>query len=200
MDHKQGFGHTGPRNVDPNELKWQVRFNLTEQFAAAVRANPADPALKPLNDVLAKYDANIKNSGMSFADFLPHFMNDEMPARLKELDGLAQAFRDADAKNDVAAGIAAMKEWQKANAEMVERMGLFLWTKETMLKPETQAKYATRFTVFADGGKEVYDKAVADALEADLQALVTAGMVTKVNKFDSDPAHNPQAPNKFRLS
>ena len=200
MDHKQGFGHTGPRNIDPKDLKWQVRFNLSEQFAAAVRANPADPALKPLNDVLAKYNASIKNSGMSFADFLPHFMNDEMPARLKELDGLAQAFRDADAKNDVAAGIAAMKEWQRANAEMVERMGLFLWTKETMLKPETQKKYASRFTVFADGGKEIYDKAIADGLEADLNALKALGMVTVVSKFDSDPAHNPQAPGKFRLS
>ncbi|MBU0800684.1 MAG: hypothetical protein KKA05_06735 [Alphaproteobacteria bacterium] len=198
--HKKGFGHTGPRHIGEGELKWQVRINLSAEFADAVRANPADASLKPLMDVLTKYNANIKNSGMSFADFLPYFMQEEMPQRLQQLDQLAQAFKDANAKDDVAAGIAAMQSWKKANEEMTERMGLFLWTKETMLKPETHAKYATRFTIFADGGKEVYDKAIADALEADLTALMASGMVTKVNKFDSDPAHNPQAPNKFRLS
>lgn len=199
MDHSQGFGHTGPRNIDPKDLKWQIRVNLSTAFADAVRANPADPVLKPLTDVLAKYDATMKNSGMSFADFLPHFMNDELPARLQELDKLAQDFRDADARNDVAAGLSAMKAWKEANDQMVERMSLFLWTKETVLKPETQQKYATRFTIFADGGKEIYDKAIADALEADLIALKAAGIVTNVSKFDSDPAHNPQAPAKFRL-
>jgi hypothetical protein len=197
---KKGFGHTGPRNLEEGDLKWQVRINLSEQFADAVRANPADPALKPLMDVLGKYNANIKNAGMSFADFLPYFMQEEMPQRLAQLSELAQAFRDADAANDVAAGIATMQAWKKANDEMAERMSLFLWTKETMLKPETHKKYATRFTIFADGGKEVYDKAIADALEADLAALMASGMVTKINKFDSDPAHNPQAPGKFRLS
>ena len=197
--HTKGFGHTGERNIPEGDLKWQVRINLSERFADAVRANPADPALKPLADVLGKYNATIKNSDMSFADFLPYFMQEEMPQRLKQLDDLAQAFKDADARDDVAAGIAAMQAWKKANDEMAERMILFLWTKETMLKPETHKKYATRFTVFADGGKEVYDKTVADALEADLTALMASGMVTKVNKFDSDPAHNPQAPGKFRL-
>lgn len=199
MDHTQGFGHTGPRNTDPNALKWQIRVNLSAAFADAVRANPADPVLKPLTDVLAKYNATMKNAGMSFADFLPHFLNEELPARQRELEKLAQDFRDADAKNDVAAGIVAMQEWKKANDEMVERMGLFLWTKETVLNPETQRKYATRFTIYADGGKEIYDKAIADALEADLNALKASGIVTNVSKFDSDPAHNPQAPNKFRL-
>jgi hypothetical protein len=223
MDHTQGFGHTGPRNIDPKDLKWQVRFNLSDAFAAAVRANPADPVLKPLNDVLAKYNASIKNSGMSFADFLPHFMNDEMPARLAELrtlitdasalramEDLATQFVEADARNDVEAGTVVMRKWfalnegatdavLAANSEMIDRMGLFLWTKETMLKPETQKKYASRFTVFADGGKEIYDKSIADGLEADLIALKASGMVTVVSKFDSDPAHNPQAPRKFRL-
>ncbi len=234
MEYTQGNGHTGPRNIDPKDLKWQVRFNLSDAFAAAVRANPADPALKLLNDVLAKYNASIKNSGMSFADFLPYFRNEEMPALMSKLRALAKAavdekvegaavylkildqveidFLEADAKDDVDAGMAVRSalnatakkadlsgDLKEVNDEMLERMKLFLWTKETMLKPETHKKYASRFTVFADGGKEIYDKVIADGLEADLNALKASGMVTVVSKFDSDPAHNPQAPRKFRL-
>lgn len=72
---------------------------------------------------------------------------------------------------------------------------LYIWTKATIDKPGKEAQYATRFTVHASGN-EVYDKAVADAVEADLLALVGTGLVTKVDKFDTNPARNPQPPSK----
>lgn len=227
MDPHQGFGHTGRRNIPEGELQWQVRINLSDEFAVAARANPADPKLKPVLDVLAKYDARIQNAGMSFANFLPHFVNEELPARMDELWNLAQGsneatarmnvleklaldFLAADRNDDISAGKEIMDawvaasgdvgsaDWKKANADMSERMSLFLWSKATMLKPETHLKYATRFTIYAEGGKEVYKKATADGLEADMKALMATGMVTRVNKFDSDPAHNPQAPKHLR--
>jgi hypothetical protein len=70
---------------------------------------------------------------------------------------------------------------------------LYRWTKQTIDKPGKEAQYATRFTIYADGGKEVYDKAIADALEADLQPLM-GHLITKISKIDSNPANNPQPP------
>lgn len=196
MDHKQGFGHTGPRNMKPEDLKWQVRINLSEDFAAAARANPADAKLKPLLDVLAKYDANLKHQEMSFGNFLPHFENEERPLHEARIAQAQQAIRTASAAGNVEAGIKAMNEFETASAEFVERTRLYLWTMEIMQKPETAKKYATRFTIYA-GGQEIYDKDVAEGLVKDLEALMQSGMVRKIDKFDSDPAHNPQPPARF---
>ena len=44
------------------------------------------------------------------------------------------------------------------------------------------------------GGKEVYEKDKADALDAELKPLVGGSIVEKMFKYDSDPAHNPQPP------
>lgn len=195
MEHGQGHGHSGPRNLRGDQLKWQVRINLSEAFAAAARANPQDPALKPLLDVLAKYKGVLKHQKMSFAGFLPYFEDQEKPRLLQNISDALKAIDSAG--DDVNAGIAAMKAYEAASAEYVERLRLYLWTKETLQRPGIEQKYATRFTVYADGGQEVYGKDIADALEADLKALMASGMVVKVKKFDSDPAHNPQAPRKF---
>ena len=43
-------------------------------------------------------------------------------------------------------------------------------------------------------GDEVYDKAKADALEADLEPLVGGDIVVSMAKHDTNPANNPQAP------
>ena len=139
------------------QWEYQVRVNLGAAFAEAARHNPADPALKPLQDVLTKYNAVIKNQYDAFADFCTQ----------------AETQGDTDTE-------------------------LYRWTKATIERPEVKAKYATRFTVYADGGKEVYAEEIADALVADLGPLVESGMVTKLDKFSSDPAQNPQAPPKFR--
>lgn len=131
---------------------YQVRINLADSFAAVARANMSDPVLKPLTDVLSKYNAVIKNQFDAFADYCK--------------DAEANGQTDSD---------------------------LYLWTKRTVDNPAKQVHYATRFTVYADGGKEVYDKAIADGLEADLQPLI-GSMITRINKFDSNPARNPQPP------
>ena len=135
-----------------NVWKYQIRINLADSFAAVSRANPVDASLKPLNDVLAKYNAVVKNQFDAFADFC----------------------RDCESKGDL-------------------NHPLYDWTKKVVDNPAKEVQYATRFTVYADGGKEVYDKAIADGLEADLQPLL-GNMITKINKFDSNPANNPQPP------
>src|SRR5688500_8018327 len=95
---KQGHGHTGPRNLGEGELKWQVRINLTESFAKVARANPADPELKPLQDILTKHNAVIKHQEMSFGGFLPYFENEERPELMRQLVEAAKAIGDAAGK------------------------------------------------------------------------------------------------------
>jgi len=137
--------------------EYQIRINLSAEFAQVARRDINHPSLKPLADVLAKYNAVIKNQFDAFADYC----------------------RDAEQRNDTDST-------------------LYRWTKDLVSKPEKEAQYATRFSVYADGGKEVYAREIADGLEADLKALLDSGMVTKVNKFSTDPAKNPQAGPQFR--
>jgi len=46
--------------------------------------------------------------------------------------------------------------------------------------------------------KEMYDKGVADALEAELQPLVRDELITRISKHDSNPANNLPLPARFR--
>ncbi len=144
-------------NHQPSEVwEYQVRINLSEKFAAAARKNMNDPMLKPLADILEKYDAEMKNQFQAFVDYCEQ--------------------AEADGQTDTV---------------------LYRWTKDLIEKPSKEKQYSTRFTIYADGGKEVYAKEIADALEADLQPLLESGMVTKLSKIDSNPANNPQAPRRF---
>ena len=45
-------------------------------------------------------------------------------------------------------------------------------------------------------GKEVYAEEIADALEADLRSLVKTGLIARVSKYDTNPANNPQPPQR----
>ena len=74
-----------------------------------------------------------------------------------------------------------------------ERYPLYHWTRETIEKPEKKARYLRSFTLYVDG-EEVYSKAIADALQAELDALVGAGGIENVVKFDTNPANSPQPP------
>ena len=139
-----------------DQWEWQIRFNLSEDFAEVARTNPDDASLVPLLDVLARYDAVFKNQFDAFADYVT----------------AAEASGDIDSV-------------------------LYRWTKDLVDNPEKQQQYSARFSVYADGGLETYTKETADGLEKDLKALVESGMVTKVDKFDTNPANNPQAPKKF---
>ncbi|MFP3244098.1 MAG: hypothetical protein RXR20_05930, partial [Paraburkholderia sp.] len=67
-----------------------------------------------------------------------------------------------------------------------ERLGpdsypLYQWTKETIGKPEKKARYLRSFTLRVDG-EEVYSKAHADPLHAELMALVGSGGIESVVK------------------
>ena len=68
---------------------------------------------------------------------------------------------------------------------------LYKWTKITIEDPKKKAKHLKIFTVYVDG-QDVYAKDKADALEAELTALVGGGLVEQVNKYDTNPANNPQ--------
>ena len=48
------------------------------------------------------------------------------------------------------------------------------------------------------GSAEVYAQDAADALEAALRPLVGVGVVTRLAKHDTNPANNPQMPEKYR--
>jgi hypothetical protein len=74
---------------------------------------------------------------------------------------------------------------------------LHAWTKATIEDPAKKEKYLKVFTIYVDG-QEVYDKARADALEADLQPLVGGALLTRLSKHDINPANNPQVPERFR--
>lgn len=73
---------------------------------------------------------------------------------------------------------------------------LYAWTKATIENPEKKAKYLKSFTLYVDGN-EVYAKPVADAIEADLQ-LLRGKLITRLSKYDTNPANNPQAPAQYR--
>jgi hypothetical protein len=79
-----------------------------------------------------------------------------------------------------------------------ERLGtehypLYQWTRETIENPQKKAKYLQSFTVYVNDG-EVYAENVADAMEAELLKLVGDNGITRVSRFDTNPANNPQPP------
>ena len=78
-----------------------------------------------------------------------------------------------------------------------DKFPLYAWTKATIENPAKKAKYLKSFTLYVEGN-EVYDKAAADALEADLKPLVGGTLITRLAKHDSNPANNPQPPARYR--
>ncbi|MDR5734436.1 hypothetical protein QCE47_19190 [Caballeronia sp. LZ025] len=87
----------------------------------------------------------------------------------------------------------------EAEREGTEHYPLYRWTRETIENPGKKAKYLEAFTLYVNGD-EVYDKAIADALELDLQELAAhaSDVIVEVRKFDTNPAHNPQPPSYDR--
>jgi hypothetical protein len=62
-----------------------------------------------------------------------------------------------------------------------------------MENPAKRERYLKSFTLYVDD-QEVYGKEIADAIEAELGAFVSAGLITRVSKYDTNPANNPQPP------
>jgi hypothetical protein len=75
----------------------------------------------------------------------------------------------------------------------VENYPLHDWTKATIENPAKKDKYLKSFTLYVED-QEVYAKELADALEADLRPLAASGLITRLSKYDTDPANNPQPP------
>jgi hypothetical protein len=85
----------------------------------------------------------------------------------------------------------------EAEAQGVERYPLYAWTKATIENPAKNAKYLKSFTLYVDGN-EVYPKDQADALEKDLRPLEASGLLAKLARYDTNPANNPQPPERYR--
>jgi hypothetical protein len=85
----------------------------------------------------------------------------------------------------------------QAEANRVEDYALYEWTKATIEDPIKRAKHLKSFALHVKG-QEVYSKEEADALEADLQPLVDGTRITRLSRHDTNPASNPQMPERFR--
>ena len=85
----------------------------------------------------------------------------------------------------------------EAEKHGVEKFPLYKWTKAAIEDPAKKAKHTKVFTLYVNG-EEVYAKDLADALEADLQPLVGGEIVRRLTKHDTNPANNPQMPERFR--
>jgi hypothetical protein len=77
----------------------------------------------------------------------------------------------------------------------LENYPLYEWTKATIENPAKKEKYMKSFTVYVED-REVYIKEIADALEADLQPLAASGLITRLSKYDTNPANNPSPPER----
>jgi hypothetical protein len=87
----------------------------------------------------------------------------------------------------------------EAEANGVEAYPLYQWTKATIEDPVKRAKHMRSFTLYI-GGREVYPKEEADALEAELKPLVDGQSATRLSRHDTNPANNPQPPERYRGS
>jgi hypothetical protein len=85
----------------------------------------------------------------------------------------------------------------EAEKQGTKSYSLYAWTKAAIENPEKKAKYLKSFTLYV-GGKEVYAKPLADALEAELKPLVGGRVITRLSKYDTNPANNPQVPPEHR--
>jgi hypothetical protein len=84
-----------------------------------------------------------------------------------------------------------------AEGQGIEDYPLYAWTKATIEDRAKKEKYLKSFTLYVDD-REVYPKDIADALEADLQPLAAVGFITRLSKYDTNPANNPQPPQRPR--
>lgn len=85
----------------------------------------------------------------------------------------------------------------EAEQQGVDRYPLYAWTRAVIEDPAKKARYIRSFAIHVDG-EEVYSRAKADALEADLRPMVGGAMVTAIARHDTNPANNPQPPERYR--
>ncbi|TGP47390.1 hypothetical protein EN871_00840 [bacterium M00.F.Ca.ET.228.01.1.1] len=83
----------------------------------------------------------------------------------------------------------------EAERDGIEQYPLYQWTRDTIENPQKKAKYLRSFTVYVKG-EQIYEKQVADAMETELSELVSEHGIQAVSKFDTNPANNPQPPQR----
>jgi hypothetical protein len=138
-----------------DDLKFQLRLTLHDEFAQAARNDPTNSSISALSEILRRHDAVMKCQFDAFADYV-----------------------------------------SEAEVNGVDNFPLYEWTKKTIEDLAKKAKYTKSFALYV-GGEEVYEKDKADALEAELKALVGGPIVAQMFKYDTDPAHNPQPPRQI---
>jgi hypothetical protein len=128
---------------------------------------------------------------------------EEMPAALARRDPGNPALRPlTDALGRSGATLLCQLDAFAGFVAEVEQTGaksdpLYSWTKATLQNPKKVERYLRSFTVYV-GGNSVYDKAVADRLESDLKPLIGGGIVERLARHDTNPANNPQPPQRFQ--
>ena len=81
----------------------------------------------------------------------------------------------------------------EAEREGVADFPLYAWTKATIEDPAKKAKYLKSFTLYVDGD-QVYPKAQADALEAELQPMVGGGVIALAVEIRYQSREQPAGP------
>lgn len=132
--------------------RYQIRLDIVEERAEALRSNANDPTLATLAAILRRHRAKARCQYDAFAVYCT-----------------------------------------EAEREGIAEYPLYHWTKATIDDPVKKAKYLKSFTLYV-GDDQVYPKAQADALEADLQPLVGGEVIARLHKYDTNPANNPQPP------
>ena len=85
----------------------------------------------------------------------------------------------------------------EAERQGVGGFPLYAWTKATIEDPIKKAKHLRSFTVHVNEA-EVYSREAADALETELKPLAGGPLVTAMSRHDTNPANNPQVPERYR--
>lgn len=85
----------------------------------------------------------------------------------------------------------------QAEAHGVEGYPLYAWTKATIEDPVKRAKHLRSFALHIRD-EAVYSKREADALEVDLQPMVDGISILRLSRHDTNPANNPQMPERYR--
>ena len=85
----------------------------------------------------------------------------------------------------------------EAETRGIDSYPLYAWTKATIEDPAKKAKHLKSFAIHVKD-QAVYPKEEADALEADLQPIVDGTRITRLSRHDTNPASNPQPPERFR--
>ena len=83
----------------------------------------------------------------------------------------------------------------EAEREGIEKYELYHWTKSTIDNPEKKTKHLKSFA-FYKGDNQVYSKDLASSIEQSLKNLDCGDDIIEINLIDSNPANNPQPPNR----